>query len=416
MRPRLSACAVALAALATAAAPAAAAPQHDQGLTIHAAPRTIIAGEAVLIYGHLASGQAGQLIRLYHHIAGRPGFSLIGTRRTNSRGGYEFTRAEDIVETNRSWFVRGPSQTHSRTVHERVGALVSLAASSNTASTRHAVTFTGHVTPNHRGSAVLLQVQRGSSDDWRTLKRGFVGAGSDFQIPFAWRTPGAREVRVLFRGDARNVRAASDPVPVIVQQTEVPGFTIATNDPVVADGQPATISGTLSMPGTATAEPGTLVQLFGRQPRGGPYRELQATTTDTSGNYEFTVASATNRWYQVRTATAPKRSTAQLFEGVQDAVTMSASSSTSTTGGHITFAGSVSPDKTGHVIYLQKRGADSDWHTVETRIVRPGSTFSFGWTFGTAGTKQFRARITGGPANVGGASAPVAVFVVAPAS
>ena len=43
------------------------------------------------------------------------------------------------------------------------------------------------------------------------------------------------------------------------------------------------------------------------------------------------------------------------------------------------------------------------------------STFQFGWTFGNTGVKQFRARITGGPANVGGASAPpVTVDVTQP--
>ncbi len=83
---------------------------------------------------------------------------------------------------------------------------------------------------------------------------------------------------------------------------------------------------------------------------------------------------------------------------------MSSSSSTSTVGGKVTFTGSVAPDKAGHVIYLQRLGADGDWHTVEVRTVAPGSTFSFGWTFGTAGTKQFRARILGGPENVGAAS------------
>ena len=66
------------------------------------------------------------------------------------------------------------------------------------------------------------------------------------------------------------------------------------------------------------------------------------------------------------------------------------------------------------MIYLQKLGADSDWHTVEIRFVNASSTFQFGWTFGTAGVKQFRARITGGPANVGGASAPVTIDVTQP--
>ena len=78
------------------------------------------------------------------------------------------------------------------------------------------------------------------------------------------------------------------------------------------------------------------------------------------------------------------------------------------------FTGSVSPSKAGHAIYLQKLGKDGDWHTVEVRFVNNASTFQFGWTFGTMGTKEFRARITGGPANVGGASAPVTVVVSQP--
>jgi hypothetical protein len=45
-------------------------------------------------------------------------------------------------------------------------------------------------------------------------------------------------------------------------------------------------------------------------------------------------------------------------------------------------------------------------------VVHANSTFSFDWTFGSAGSKQFRARITGGPANVGGVSPAVTVDVV----
>ena len=42
------------------------------------------------------------------------------------------------------------------------------------------------------------------------------------------------------------------------------------------------------------------------------------------------------------------------------------------------------------------------------------STFQFGWTFGKAGTYQFRARINGDRGNVGGASAPVTITVSPP--
>ncbi len=428
MRLRITVLAAVIAAFAFAAVAgtAGAAPHHNRGLTIHAVPHRIIAGEAVLIYGQLKGpDHANQLIRLYHRINPNPRFSLISVTRTDSAGRYEFTRAEGIVETNRSWFVRGPGLTHSRTVHERVAALVTLAASASSGTTGHALVFSGHVTPLHGGERVLLQVQKGSGDDWATLASArltFVGSHtnpgganpSTYEISYAWRTPGERNVRVLFPGDSRNTAGASDPVAIVIEQAQVSDFTINTSDPIVPDGQPATISGKLYRPDTTTPEPNTRVSLFARMPGQSPYHEVQSTSTGADGSYSFTVQSTTNELYQVRTTFAPPRSSAVLFEGVQDVVTMTASSSTSTVGGHITFTGNVSPGKSGHVVYLQKFGQDNEWHTVEVRILHSKSNFHFGWTFGTAGAKQFRARIFGGQVNIGGASAPVTIDVTQP--
>jgi hypothetical protein len=421
MRLRLTVLAATLAAFAGMAMPGAAgaAPVRNRGLTIHAVPNPIIAGEAVLIYGQLKGpDHANQVIRLYHRINPAPRFTLIGTTRTNSRGQYEFTRAEDVVQTNRNWFVTGVNGRgfpHSRTVHERVAALVSLAANSPTGLTRHALVFSGHVSPGHRGSLVLLQQQNASGARWHTIKRARVGAGSDYNIPYAWRVPGAYDVRVRFAGDARNTAAPSDPVSVIIRQTEVPDFTITTSDPVVANGQAVTISGVLDQAGTTTPQPGASVSLFARTPGRTPFKEVTTTTTAPDGSYSFAnVKSTTNELYQVRTTFAPRRHSAVLFEGVQDVLTMQASSQTSTVDGHITFTGSVSPDKAGHVIYLEKLGKDDNWHIVEVRFVNHASTFQFGWTFGTSGTKTFRARITGGPVNVGAASQPITIDVAQP--
>jgi hypothetical protein len=421
MRLRFTVLATALTALAFTAIPslASAAPHHNRGLTIHAVPHSIIAGEAVLIYGRLqGADRANQTIRLYHRVNPNPTFSLIGTTKTDSAGRYEFIRAEGVVDTNRSWYVRGPVFSHSRTVHEKVAALVSLATSPNppVGLTRHPILFSGHVTPNHAGSVVVLQAEKGASDHWATLKRGTVGPGSNYQISYAWRTPGERNVRVLFRGDSRNIAAVSDPVSVVIEQTERADFTIQTSDPVVTNGSPYTISGTLFKPGTTTPEPSTSVSLFAREPGTNKYHEVTSTTTGMDGSYGFpNLTSTINELYQVRTTFPPKRdSSAVLFEGVQDVINMSASSSTSTVGGHITLSGDVSPDKAGHVVYLEKLGSDGDWHSVEVRFVNSSSTFQFGWTFGTAGAKEFRARITGGPANVGAASTPVTVDVTQP--
>jgi hypothetical protein len=421
MRLRFTVLAAALTALAFTAIPslASAAPHHNRGLTIHALPHSIIAGEAVLIYGRLeGADNANQTIRLYHRVNPSPTFSLIGTTKTDSQGLYEFTRAEGVVTTNRSWYVRGPALSHSRTVHENVAALVSLATSPNPPSglTRHPILFSGHVTPNHAGSVVLLQAEKGAGNGWTTLKRGTVGPGSNYQISYAWRTPGERDVRVLFRSDSRNTAGASDPVSVLIQQAEHSDFTIQTSDPIVTNGSPYTISGALFKPGTTTPEPSTSVSLFAREPGTSKSHEVASTITGMDGSYSFpNLTSTINELYQVRTTFPPKRdSSAVLFEGVQDVVQMSASSPTSTVNGQITFTGVVSPGKAGHVIYLEKLGSDGDWHVVEVRFVQAGSTFKFGWTFGTAGAKEFRARITGGPANVGAASPPVTVDVTLP--
>jgi hypothetical protein len=417
MRLRFTVLACAISALAFTAIPsiASAAPHHNRGLTIHALPRQIIAGEAVLIYGQLKGpDHADQMITLYHRVNPAPTFSVIGTTQTNALGQYEFTRADGIVLSNRSWYVRGPLLTHSRTVHERVAALVSLAANPTSGLTRHPIVFTGHVTPDHTGSVVVLQAQNGSSDNWTTLKRAVVGAGSNYQISQAWRTPGERDVRVLFRGDGRNTPAPSDPVSVTIQQTQIPDFTINTTDPIVDNDSPATISGVLDQPGTTTPEPTTSVSLFAREPDGGPFKLVSTQMTGTDGSYGFTEQTTTNELYEARTTFAPPRHSAVLFQGVQDVVTMTGPM-TSTVNGNVAFTGDVSPGKAGHVIYLQKFGADNNWHTVEVGLVHADSTFQFGWTFGTAGTKEFRARITGGPANVGGASAPVTVDVTQPA-
>lgn len=417
LRFTLLTCALIAGAGAVIPAAAGAAPVRNRGLTIHAAPNPIIAGEAVLIYGRLQGpDHAGQVIRLYHRINPSPRFTLISTGRTNAAGQYEFVRAENIVESNRNWFVRGPGLTHSRTVHERVAALVTLAASSSSGLTRHPLVFSGHITPGHPGATVALQQQNASGNGWRTLARGRLDAGSDYNISYAWRVPGAENVRVRFAGDARNTAAVSDPTSVVIQQTEVPAFTITTSDPIVANDQPVTISGVLDQPGTTNPEPATSVSLFERQPGPTVFREVTTATTGGNGGYSFAgLASTTNELYQVRTTFAPRRHSAVLFEGVQDVVSLQASAQVSTVGGHITFSGAVSPDKAGHEIDLQKLGRDHSWHTVEVRFVSPASTFRFGWTFGTAGTKEFRARITGGDVNVGGASAPVAVDVTQPA-
>jgi hypothetical protein len=423
VRPRLTLLAALFAALACAAAPAmaVAAPHHNHGLTIAATPNPIISGDAVLIYGQLEGTDiSNQTIILYHRVAPNSYFTEIGTTKTTATGFYEFARAEGVVLTNRSWYVRAPGlagNVHSRTVHEKVAAEVTLnppTSSTGTFVTGQPLTFTGSVAPDHAGGRVLLQEETGASgNSWKTLKAGRLNGSSQFSIPVAFKAPGAYTLQAVFPGDQRNTAAASDTVTVTVNQKENPAFTITAVPSTISDGTSTTISGTLSMPGTTTPDPNVMVTLWGHT-NGAPYTPVASTTTATNGSYQFVESPQLNTEYQVRTSFAPILSSAQTFVGVRELVSITPSSTTSVVGQSVTFSGAVAPDKAGHVIDLQRLGADGRYHNVATGVVNPSSAYQFTWTFGTPGTKTFRVHIPGGPDNVGGDSAPVTISVALP--
>jgi hypothetical protein len=199
------------------------------------------------MYGQLNGSEAtGQSIKLYHRVNPSRHYSLIGRTTTDSFGFYEFTRAEGVVYTNRSWFVRAPDATHSRTVYERVAALVSLLASQTTADTSQPIVFSGHVTPNHAFERVLLQVRRGTGDEGMTVASATLGRSSDYSLAHCWRIAGERFVRVVFPGDQRNIRSASDPLSITIEQHQVPDFTINSSPAGIEVGSSATIPGSCS--------------------------------------------------------------------------------------------------------------------------------------------------------------------------
>jgi hypothetical protein len=85
-------------------------------------------------------------------------------------------------------------------------------------------------------------------------------------------------------------------------------------------------------------------------------------------------------------------------------------------GQPVTFSGIVAPDKTGHVIYLQRRNAHGGgFHTVQVTRVGSGSSYSITRRLFVPGTKVFRVFIPGGPFNQGAASSPFTITVT-PAS
>ncbi|MCL2419649.1 MAG: hypothetical protein FWD04_10175, partial [Conexibacteraceae bacterium] len=405
------------------------------------------AGQSMLIYGQLnGPNSANRLIVLYHRINPAAQFTVIGATRTTAQGFYEFTRSEGVVVSNRNWFVVGPRGSRSRVIHEYVSPVLTLSTPSATATatptptaaattptttattptptttattapaptTATNVSFTGTVFPAHVNERVLLQEQTGSSGNgWHTIASGVTNSASAFTIVNRFRSAGSYTLRAYFPGDVRNIAGASPDITLTIQQQQNPSFTINGSAPVINDGQPVTISGTLFAAGSSTKpQPNAPVTLYGRQLASGHLKAIASGTTDANGNYSFTQVPLRNMIYRVDTASGkPKMQTAALYVGVQDVVTAALSAPSITLGSPVTVSGTVTPEHSGHLIYLQVQNSSGEWATVAVSAVTPASTYSFTYRPGQTGTLALRVQITGGPYNVGSTSAPLALSV-----
>jgi hypothetical protein len=377
-------------------------------ITINAAPNPIVTGDPVVIFGRLFGPlTANQTVTLFHRLAGQPRFTPVQATKTDVTGAYEFSRAEGVVTTNRAWYVVS-DRARSRTVRERVMALVTLSGppSGSTLLTgpAHPYTFSGTVTPAKAGARVVLQRQKavGGGDEWHAIDRGTVDATGHYTIVHRFVVPGDANIRVLLRGDGQNIASPSSPLQYQIEQAENPKLTLnAATNPLVV-GQAEKLSGTLEGGG------GKLITLFAHTDRQ-RFAPVAVTTADAAGNYAFSQSPVNNTFYRVQ---GGGKGSAVLFVGVQDALTVQVSANTIPAGGQVTFSGTVTPNKTGHVIYLQRQNASGqDFHTVQVEHVGPNSTYAITRRLFEPGTKVFRVLITGGPENQGAATAPITINV-----
>lgn len=417
MRPRMMLAALGAAAAAAALAPAgalAARPSAAGGcaISIQVAPRVITTGDPVVIFGRLrCPARVGRPVQLFHHLPGQRRFTLVGAVRTDASGFYEFSRADGVVDTNRSWYVRSRGvRSSTRTI--RVAAEITLAGppdgSNLLTGPKDAVTFTGSVDPSDAGARVILQRQNAATGgDWRRIDASTVGANGSFTIMHTFKVPGDANVRVLVRSQGRNIPSPSQVLTYEISQAQNPNLTIAASQDPIPFGQSLTISGTVANGALAP------LTLYARTARGG--RTAVATTVaDAAGNYTFPAQSPTyNTAYQVTRTTGA--ASAVLYEGVRDGLTAQVSTSSVPAGQPVTFSGTVSPDHSGHVIYLERQNASGNgFHVVQVALVGSGSGYSITHRFYDTGTKVVRVFIPGGPENQGAASQPFTI-TVAPA-
>jgi hypothetical protein len=393
------------------------------------APRRITAGEPVTIFGrlvcHRRAKAAGQVVRLFHHVLGTPGFTYVQSTTTDAQGFYQFQNADGVVETNRIWHVRSHgAESANRGV--RVAAQVTLngppEGTQILTGVANKVTFTGTVTPADVGARVVLQRQNAlTGNEWHRIDSGVVEAGGGFSITHTFIVPGDANLRVLVGSQGRNVPSPSDVLTYEISQAQNPALTInASADPIVY-GQSVTISGVLAgETGTVALEARTVHQ-------SGWVQVAQVATTGT-GAYTFPPQTPVNStFYQVKSSGAPPcppgaacpallmiNRSAVLYEGVRYVLTAQVSATTVLEGQTLTFTGSVAPtpSRPGHVIYLERENASPhEFHVVQVSTLTPESTFSIPYQVYSTGTDVFRVHIPGGPDNGGAVSQPFTIQV-----
>jgi hypothetical protein len=382
-------------------------PNGRHSISIATSDNPVVAGDQLAIFGRLRGPHNGnRVVTLWHRINPRRFFTPVQRTRTDAHGFYAFLRPNGVVNSNRNWYVKS-LRARSRTVHERVFSLVTLSGPADGSNLEtgpaHRVTFSGTVSPFAVGDRVILQRQNADTGRrWHQIDRTRVRPGGTFTIPHTFRVPGDANVRVLVRGTRRNIRSVSDVLGYEISQAQNPALTLNSS------ADPLTIGQSTSLTGTLQGGAGQTVNLLAKSP-GGQFAQVAGTVADSSGNYSFVQVPLHNTLYQVQ---GGGKKSAQLFEGVKFLLTASEAPGTVSAGDTVTFSGTVAPDATGHVIYLQRQNPNGHgFHTVKVENVGAGSVYSITRRLFVPGTKVFRVFIPGGPMNQGAASQPFTITV-----
>jgi hypothetical protein len=410
---------VATASLAMAAAGASAArhpsPNGRCNVNINLAPTTVTAGDTVVVFGqlrcHRGARSSGVPVALLERPTATPGFGVVQTTTTALGGFYEFTVTG--IEADSTFYVRSHGAA-SGTRSVRVAAEVTLTGPPEGTQLftgrPNRVTFTGTVNPADAGARVILQRQNAlTGDEWHRIDSGRAGPGGIYAITHTFVVPGDANIRALVRSQGRNIPSPSNVLTYEISQAENPLLTIEASADPISFGQSVTISGVLARGA------GKPVTLFARTANQHGFAPVAQGLAAAGGSYAFPPQFPVySTFYQVRAGV----SSAVLYEGVKDVLTAQVSRTTVPAGQSLTFSGTVAPDHTGHVIYLERQNASGEgFHVVQVGTLGPGSAYSIVHTVYDAGTRVFRVMIPGGPDNEGAASPPFTVVVTpAPSS
>jgi hypothetical protein len=378
-------------------------------LTMFAEPHFLTTGETAEVFGQLlcthGAATSGQTVTVYERVAGGPGFQVLGTT-TTAAGGFYSMLAPSLTADTSFYATSATGRSGTRIVHVAPQVTLKGPAEGTQLLTgaRSGVTFSGTVDPSDAGAVILLQRESATSnEDWHTIQRGIVGAGGAYSFTHRFTIPGDANLRVLVRPHQRfMVRGISNTLSYAISQRQNPRLTLNSSADPIAYGQPIQLTGTLA--GGAGQPVTLLAHTFG-----GGFAPVAKATTDASGAYAFTQTPLQSTYYRVA---GPSASSAVLFEGVRYVLTADVSASTVQSGQALTFAGTVTPARAGHVVYLERQNAfGGGFHVVDVTTVAADGTYSVAHAIFGTGKEVFRVKIPGDRADQSASSSPFTIEV-----
>lgn len=180
------------------------------GFTIGSSAQPVDFGGSVTISGALTGGPSTS-VTLYARDEWRGRLHPIATGTTDATGAYSFVQSPP---RNTVYQVRVTSDPRTRTARlfQGVRDVVSITASTDTATVGDVVTFSGTVQPDKSGHVILLLRLDGGV--WRTVAVARIGDGSAYAIPFTLAAAGTAQYRTLVPGGPVNQRGLSSAVQV----------------------------------------------------------------------------------------------------------------------------------------------------------------------------------------------------------
>ena len=134
-------------------------PSRPPRPSIAASVNPDIAGQRIALTGQVhGAGSAHTTVGLWERKPWQRRYHRLARTHTDASGHYTFALRPD---TNRNLYVIGGRQ-HSRTVHLRVRALVTLMTPSSTPDTGETTTFTGEVMPRQGGHFITIEQRQGT--------------------------------------------------------------------------------------------------------------------------------------------------------------------------------------------------------------------------------------------------------------